>query len=1020
MSNRELASLAPGAWAYSGLAEDYDQPHGSAGPRRRRRCSQKEAPSQLPPSPQSSAPPQSPTPTPASTPADHQSESELSSVPDDLSDVSYDGVKKKRKLHASDSEAADGGRPKRNRRLSKKALENRAAEVDRQKREKSTPSAPQLKLKLKLSPEKLQQLDPKSPSSAEATPDLPAGATPNSPAGATPELSAEIAPEAVPEPPAEALAVESPRTEEQGRITTPPSSQQNLAKAPAAAESEQCAPADPDPNATPTIQFLLPQAPTPPKSTHKRGRPEKADASLQLLSPQSVGEDAPRRAPRTVRIPDPIADGLEHLVDISKQLMNYSGCPLDEKPPPVGSPEVWADGRQALCESLPYYRAYQSAGYCSNGFAHAFMFDQEGSTRDYIDSEVVIARAGGGLSKDKTTGKMAREADQTENCQVKSVKNSIDHFNPVAILCGDRNQQCPSKMPHVYNVLDWFKPTHIWYEKVGRKVNIRYRFEKLCRNKQSWWASSAGPEPTIIGKQAPPETRTCSHCHLESQQVYLQGWMCLQASCPQFWKLDSGYEPQEAGLLYDPRFLKQHTPWSHSSIPQPLRPNCFALGPTPMLGDDVSWAAAKGLVCPQCGRCNSREAWEGWYCGNPDCDFALSLPHADVPVAALHEPYHPLSSGYTLSRDTSTIPPRVEFVHNYRINYFTIPGVDGFIAHFIANKTINEEPDIGPDAMWTDLQTTGGDLGLLRRPLATSTLRGTALTQHFCVNYGMPYKFIAATASRSFDTAAHSITATRSRLNWAARHCVGPETHNKEAEFNELLALGYFEQQRISYHDDGEFGLGPTIATLSIGAPATMKIRLKAKHYHGISKKGLYVTAPPVPGCVKYEERCAVYRELEALKKDRKGQTKGAELEEEGGGDDVEKMVDLDQDAVDQGQEEASSVPDEVAPVPDAVDSADTYTARLRELPEELKLKLKGNAKDVLTMHLGHGDIVVMHGAKMQQYYEHAVDPVGKLRFALTCRYIDPDSLKPEDRPDYEVKPDTGDYDGSRLPAVPT
>lgn len=589
------------------------------------------------------------------------------------------------------------------------------------------------------------------------------------------------------------------------------------------------------------------------------------------------------------------------------------------------------------------------------------MFDQEGSTRDYIDSEVVIARAGGGLSKDKTTGKMAREADQTENCQVRSVKNSMEQFNPVAIICGDHNQQCPSKMPHVYNILDWFKPTHIWYEKVGRKINIRYRFEKLCKNKESWWASSAGPEPTSIGEQAPPETRTCTHCQIDSQQVYLQGWMCLQPDCSQFWKLESGNEPQERGLLYDPRFLKQHTPWPHSSIPQPLRPNPFTLGPTPILGDDVSWAAAKGLVCPQCGRCNSREAWEGWKCGN--CDFAYSLPHANVPVAALHDPYHPLSSGYTLSRDnySSIVSFRVEFSHNYRINYFTIPGVDGFIAHFIANQTVNEEPG-GPDAMWTDLQATGGDLGLLRRPLATSTLRGPALTQHFCVNYGMPYKFIAATASRSFDTAARSITATRSRLNWAARHCVGPETHNKEAEFNELLALGYFEKQKIDYHDDGEFGLGPTIATLSIGAPATMKIRLKAKHYHGISKTGLYVTDPPVPGCLMYEERSVAYKELQALKKDRKGHKRAKHDEEKGdGGDDVENMVDLDQDAVDQGQE--------VVPVPDAVDS-DAYKARLKALPEELGLELKGNAKNVLTIHLGHGDIVVMHGAKMQQYYE--------------------------------------------------
>lgn len=47
------------------------------------------------------------------------------------------------------------------------------------------------------------------------------------------------------------------------------------------------------------------------------------------------------------------------------------------------------------------------------------------------------------------------------------------------------------------------------------------------------------------------------------------------------------------------------------------------------------------------------------------------------------------------------------------------------------------------------------------------------------------------------------------------------------------------------------------------------------------------------------------------------------------------------------------------------------------------------------------------------------VEPIGRLRFALTCRYIDPTSLKDEDQPEYEVEPDTGDYDGSRLPVVP-
>lgn len=65
--------------------------------------------------------------------------------------------------------------------------------------------------------------------------------------------------------------------------------------------------------------------------------------------------------------------------------------------------------------------------------------------------------------------------------------------------------------------------------------------------------------------------------------------------------------------------------------------------------------------------------------------------------------------------------------------------------------------------------------------------------------------------------------------------------------------------------------------------------------------------------------------------------------------------------------------------------------------------KTKANNKKqekvpVLKILLEHGDIMIMHGAKIQQLYEHEVKPCGKLRFALTCRYIDPTTLSGEER----------------------
>lgn len=62
----------------------------------------------------------------------------------------------------------------------------------------------------------------------------------------------------------------------------------------------------------------------------------------------------------------------------------------DGKPDPIGQPEVWAFKRQQLCETLPYYKAYQSGAYTNNGLVHAIMIDKEVSVRDKFDEEIVI------------------------------------------------------------------------------------------------------------------------------------------------------------------------------------------------------------------------------------------------------------------------------------------------------------------------------------------------------------------------------------------------------------------------------------------------------------------------------------------------------------------------------------------------------------------------------------------------------------------------------------------------------
>lgn len=288
---------------------------------------------------------------------------------------------------------------------------------------------------------------------------------------------------------------------------------------------------------------------------------------------------------------------------------------------------------------------------------------------------------------------------------------------------------------------------------------------------------------------------------------------------------------------------------------------------------------------------------------------------------------------------------------NWRNFLYTIPGIDSnecWILHMASNRRVHEEEG-GPNHMFSELQEK--DIGLKRRSIG-----GDGVTNQFTKNFGMPYKFIAAVESESFDTAPQAVHDARARMNWAAREALGEDKHK---DFNECMILGYFEDNMIKYHDDGEFGLGPTIATLSLGGSARMTIRMKKKHYQGV-KEGNFVERKPFPGCLKGEERLSALQELEKLAL--------AERKE-----------------------------------------------RMKDLPKELKLGGNRNAEVILDMKINHGDIVIMHGRLLHEIFEHQVKSLGKLRFACTARYIEEASLPSGERPDYEVKDEAVWYNGLAL-----
>src|SRR5262249_13587771 len=132
------------------------------------------------------------------------------------------------------------------------------------------------------------------------------------------------------------------------------------------------------------------------------------------------------------------------------------------------------------------------------------------------------------------------------------------------------NSICATKVPYRYNVLDFFRITDIWFEKIGGKAGARIRFEKLDLNSKSWWAAKDTADPVPVEQRSPispAEQFTCESCTLPSPRIYEESWMCLEPTCRRFWTIAGS--PPPVNLTYAPEFLKMRSRQS-----KPVRPPC--------------------------------------------------------------------------------------------------------------------------------------------------------------------------------------------------------------------------------------------------------------------------------------------------------------------------------------------------------------------------------------------------------------------------------------------------------------
>ncbi|EGO00089.1 hypothetical protein SERLA73DRAFT_122178 [Serpula lacrymans var. lacrymans S7.3] len=170
-------------------------------------------------------------------------------------------------------------------------------------------------------------------------------------------------------------------------------------------------------------------------------------------------------------------------------------------------------------------------------------------------------------------------------------------------------------------------------------------------------------------------------------------------------------------------------------------------------------------------------------------------------------------------------------------------------------------------------QAANGELLLRRYPLR---MRGAFLTNYFSQNSGEPYQYVGGTGNTvPFTNAPTAVLDALSLIKDRARRSL-----NHDIPFNEVLSAAYMERQKMSFHSDSEKGLGPVVASLSLGSTAYMHFRTR-----------------------------------------------------------------------------------------------------------KLKQQLESHKQNVLTLVLRHGDVLVMEGIGVQEYYEHTVVPTN-FRIAATARCI--------------------------------
>jgi hypothetical protein len=395
-------------------------------------------------------------------------------------------------------------------------------------------------------------------------------------------------------------------------------------------------------------------------------------------------------------------------------------------------------------------------------------------------------------------------------------------------------------VPHAYNVLGWYFITEMWCELDEHGFKTYKIKAQAVDPTRPWFASvenAKEPMPEIGEYKA--ALGKCDTCQEVSKQLFTIDWVCLNKGCPEFFKFSVDIDNKK--LVYADSFLLERQvyhgmePLSAGGdriFPPSIMPALPVQGPDDF-GTEKHLRA--GFVCPDCGGCNSRKNWYGWVYETPDCQFKLECNMKPVPIDMVRKENDKFAKKrFNVDKMFEGLTMEKK-IGNYKATIFALPDpnanssdVVGVVVHLRPDDLILAN-EMGADETFAALHDNAKTADWKRLPVRHKgrkyfflvswnrdayffIVKAQILTKHFVQNYGAPYKYVVDVPSVAFEDAPATILAALMRMRWAANTAIkeaesmvsGFKDHQAAGslnwtleEFNELLALGYFEEDQI-------------------------------------------------------------------------------------------------------------------------------------------------------------------------------------------------------------------------------